>query len=164
MTAFSRLITISFLSSCVLLQGCQSVKKTLGIERDAPDEFAVTPSTQPLDMPPDMFYLPQPDPGAPRPQDVVAAQATKKKFLGDKITKEPLSPGQTALLKKTGAKEGQSKIRREIDAAAHTDTKANPVLKTLGIKESRGDTVDPLEEVKDLQSKGIPSPQPTEAK
>ena len=79
MTQRSLSLSILLLSACTILQGCGSVKRTLGIERDAPDEFAVTPCDQPLDMPPNFFSdLPKPRPGAPRPQEVKGRKEQQK--------------------------------------------------------------------------------------
>lgn len=153
------LVLISLLSSCVLLQGCQNVKKTLGIERDAPDEFAVTPSNQPLDMPPDFFALPSPDPGCPRPQEVREAHAKKEKLLGSPMATEgTLSPGQKALLEKAGAQPGQEHVRKEIDTQSRIErAKGKPVLEHLGIKKTKStEVINPYDEVEELQKKGIP--------
>ena len=57
------------------LAGCDSFKRTVGIERTSPDEFAVE-SRAPLTIPPD-FDLRPPQPGAPRPQEPSAADKAK---------------------------------------------------------------------------------------
>ena len=49
------------------ISGCTDLKKAIGLEKSAPDEFAVE-SRAPLEMPPD-FDLRPPQPGAPRPQE-----------------------------------------------------------------------------------------------
>lgn len=156
MSQFNRLVTLSLLSMCFWLQGCTSVKKTLGIERDPPDEFAVMPCTQPLDMPPDFFVLPEPRPGTPRPQDVKTMEAKRKELFGVQAKPGAVSPGQTVLLEMAGAPNNQADIRTTIDAEDHRDaSKENPILKTLGIKRPRGDIIDPQEEAKELKKKGI---------
>ncbi len=158
MTQLFRLSIISLF--CIILQGCHSVKKTLGIERDAPDEFAVTPSNQPLDMPPDFFTLPTPDPGCPRPQEVREINAKKEKLLGSTPQeKGTLSPGQKALLEKAGVEPGQEDIRRKMDEESHIErAKGKPILEQLGIKNSRPkeETINPYDESLELQKKGIP--------
>lgn len=157
MTQLSRLSIISLF--CIILQGCHSVKKTLGIERDAPDEFAVTPSNQPLEMPPD-FFLPIPDPGCPRPQEVREINAKKEKLLGSTSQeKGVLSPGQKALLEKAGVEPGQENIRRKMDEESHIErAKGKPILEQLGIKKSKPkeEIVNPYDESLELQKKGIP--------
>src|SRR5262252_10291077 len=49
------------------ISGCTDLKKAIGLEKAAPDEFAVE-SRAPLEMPPD-FDLRPPQPGASRPQE-----------------------------------------------------------------------------------------------
>lgn len=154
----SRLITLCFLSAILFLHGCHSVKKTLGIERDPPDEFAVTPSNQPLDMPPDFFTLPEPNPGKPRPQDEREAQARNAKLLGANPTEGSLSPGQKALLEMAGTEEGQDQIRGEIDKESRIEsTKGKPVLQRLGLQKEKavGEVINPYEEALELEQKGI---------
>jgi hypothetical protein len=153
----SHLIATSLLVGCFALQGCGSVKKTLGIDRDAPDEFAVTPSIQPLDMPPDFFVLPQPNPGAPRPQDIAATNARSEQFLGAQQDEEALSPGQEALLEMAGAEENQDKIAAELDKESNIErAKGKPILESLGIKKKKGDVINAHEESIRLQEQGIP--------
>jgi len=162
----SRLITISLLSSCILLQGCQSVKKTFGWERDAPDEFAVNPCMQPLDMPPDFYALPVPQPGAPRPQEVKAMQAKREKILGVKSVEGKASPGQRALLDMAGAEEGQGQVRGKIDEESRIESlNDKPVLEKLGLKKSKpkGDVINPSEEAAKLEEQGLLHTQPTKA-
>ena len=55
------------LMAVLALSACDSAKKQLGIERQAPDEFAVV-KRAPLAMPPD-YTLRPPTPGAQRPQE-----------------------------------------------------------------------------------------------
>jgi hypothetical protein len=58
-----------------LVSGCSDFKKMVGIEKTSPDEFAVE-SRAPLTVPPD-FDLRPPAPGAPRPQEVSAANKAR---------------------------------------------------------------------------------------
>ncbi|MBY0291981.1 MAG: DUF3035 domain-containing protein [Alphaproteobacteria bacterium] len=158
MTQRLHFITITLLSGCFLLYGCQNVKKSLGIDRDPPDEFSVSPSIQPLDMPPDFFALPTPQPGTPRPQDVKEFDAKKEKFLGSKPNNKTASPGQKALLDLAGAQEGQDKVRQEVDAESHIEhAKGKPVLEQLGIRKTKpkGDVLNPYEESLNLENQGI---------
>ncbi|MBI2707768.1 MAG: DUF3035 domain-containing protein [Proteobacteria bacterium] len=164
MTLSTRLVTISLVSSCILLHGCQSVKRTLGMERDAPDEFAVEPCSQPLDMPPDFFVLPVPRPGALPPQEIKAMQIKRDKLIGVGATKGTSSPGQKALLDLVGTEEGQGQVRSQIDEESRIESlNGNPLLKTLGIKQQKGDAVNPVEEAASLQEKGIARSSPVEA-
>ena len=74
----------------LLLCGCDSFKQMVGLERTGPDEFAVE-SRAPLTIPPD-FELRPPKPGAPRPQEVSAAEKARKAI----DTAGPGEPGKQA--------------------------------------------------------------------
>lgn len=154
----SLLIILCILCAC--LQGCYSVKKTLGIEREAPDEFAVTPSHQPLDMPPDFRVLPTPKPGSPRPQDVKEMQEKQKKVFGSPTEEgAPRTPGQKALIEMAGADEVSGDIRREIDEESRIErARGKPVLEALGVRRSKEPIINPSEEAIKLQEQGIPNP------
>jgi hypothetical protein len=58
----------AFIAIGVVLSGCDSFKRAIGMEKTSPDEFAVE-SRAPLTIPPD-FNLRPPQPGANRPQEV----------------------------------------------------------------------------------------------
>ncbi|EKE10047.1 MAG: hypothetical protein ACD_16C00082G0010 [uncultured bacterium] len=162
MTQSFRLPLVALLSGCCLLQACGSVKKTLGIDRDPPDEFAVTPSEQPLDMPPDFFTLPTPDPGAPRPQDVKALEEKRSQVLGVKPQKGSGSEGEKNILQMAGAEKSQKEdkdIRHAVDDESRIEqAKGNTtILQTLGIKKKQpaGEVINPYEETVKLEEEGI---------
>lgn len=159
----SRFTLIALLSGCCLLQACGSVKKNLGIDREPPDEFAVTPTMQPLDMPPDFFILPKPDPGAPRPQDMKALEEKRNQLLGVKPQNHKASEGEKNILQLAGAEPGQKELRKEIDEESRIEEakKGPSVLQSLGIKKKQlpGEVVNPHEEAAELQKKGIPQNQ-----
>lgn len=151
-------IALSLLFACLVLQGCSSVKKTLGIDRDPPNEYAVTPSVQPLEMPPDFSCLPSPMPGLERPQDRAVRETQDKNFLGSSEVKES-SSGQEALLNMCGVQGNQDNIRHEIDTAARIeDKKAKPIVEKLGIKKTKpkGDALNPYDESLELKKQGVP--------
>ncbi len=155
-------IAISLACACLALQGCSSVKKTLGIDRDPPNEYAVTPSAQPLEMPPDFSCLPLPAPGVERPQDRAARQAQDEKFLGSTGNKGTSSPGQKALLMESGAKPNQDDIRLAVDQEARMEVNTDKtVIEKLGIKKPKpkGDAVNPYAEAERLKEEGLaPNP------
>jgi hypothetical protein len=59
-----------------LLSGCTDLKRSIGLEKTSPDEFAVE-SRAPLTMPPD-FELRPPQPGAARPQEKSSGQQARQ--------------------------------------------------------------------------------------
>jgi len=76
--AHRALFAFAFLCSAAALslQGCTGLKRSIGLEKTSPDEFAVE-SRAPLEMPPD-FDLRPPQPGATRPQEKAADQQARK--------------------------------------------------------------------------------------
>jgi hypothetical protein len=73
-----------------LLAGCTGFKQVVGLEAQAPDEFAVE-SRAPLTIPPE-YDLRPPAPGAPRPQEV-SPSATAQQALS---AAGPGKPGDQA--------------------------------------------------------------------
>jgi hypothetical protein len=76
--------------SLILLSSCGDFRRAIGMDRVGPDEFAVE-SRAPLTIPPE-FDLRPPQPGAPRPQDVTAAERARKVI----DTAGPGEPGKQA--------------------------------------------------------------------
>ena len=95
------LLAVTGLGTALLLSGCGSFKRDIGLEPTAPDEFAVE-SRAPLTIPPD-FNLRPPQPGAPRPQEVSASEKARKAIdsagpgePGKQATNALRAPGGTA--------------------------------------------------------------------
>jgi hypothetical protein len=63
-------------SGALLLPGCTDLKRSIGLEKTSPDEFAVE-SRAPLTMPPD-FELRPPQPGVARPQEKSSGQQARQ--------------------------------------------------------------------------------------
>ena len=84
------LLAVACLGAAGLLSGCSDLRRAIGMDRVGPDEFAVE-SRAPLTIPPD-FELRPPQPGAPRPQEVTAAEKARKVI----DTAGPGEPGKQA--------------------------------------------------------------------
>ena len=84
------LLAVACVGVLVLLPGCSDLRMALGMDRVGPDEFAVE-ARAPLTIPPD-FDLRPPQPGAPRPQEVTAAERARKVI----DTAGPGEPGKQA--------------------------------------------------------------------
>ena len=116
-------LPLSLLASGLLLTGCSdSLTRTFGLTRDAPDEFSVT-TRAPLSLPPE-YSLRPPRPGAPRPQEqsdreqaelTLAPQAALNNAAPVGVT-----PGQEALLQEAGPP-APANIRRTIDQDQQLD-------------------------------------------
>ncbi len=102
------------------LAGCgPDTARTLGLTRDAPDEFQVT-TRAPLSMPPDMSSLPAPRPGASRPQERTARDQAEATLVPSLLLDNPrarpsqASGGEAALIAQAGRAPGGD-IRRRVD-------------------------------------------------
>ena len=114
---------MTLLAGGMLLNGCSdSLTRTFGLTRDAPDEFSVT-TRAPLSLPPE-YSLRPPRPGAPRPQEqsdreqaelALAPQAALANNSAPSVT-----PGQEALLQAAGPA-APANIRRTIDQDQQLD-------------------------------------------
>ena len=90
--------------------------RTLGLTRDAPDEFQVT-TRAPLSMPPSLGSLPAPRPGMARPQEVSARQQAESTLVPGSATSAARgrqSSGEQALLGATG-RNAPADIRNRVD-------------------------------------------------
>src|ERR1700722_3026369 len=108
-------------ASLLLLGGCSgdTLSRTFGLSRDAPDEYTVT-TRAPLSMPPD-YNLRPPRPGAPRPQEQSERQQAQEALVPQTALDAPASggtsAGQAALVQEAGPA-APSNIRREVDQDA----------------------------------------------
>ncbi len=107
----------------LLLGGCSgdSLSRTFGLTRDAPDEYTVT-TRAPLSMPPD-YNLRPPRPGAARPQEQSQREQAAEALVPQLALGTPqggVSPGQEALLEQTGPS-APADIRTRVDREANRE-------------------------------------------
>ena len=157
-----------------------STKRALGLQRNAPDEFAVVPRA-PLSQPPD-FKLRPPRPGA---EDLTTLstreQARQAVFRKDDDTRkargnvrlaaraaprdgmQQATAGESAFLSRAGALETDPLIRAQIDRETSVlkDDNQNFIRELLGLKQDAVDDVlDAAEESRRLrenQALGVPA-------
>ena len=165
-TGFKSLISLSVLVlGAGLLTGCDSARKAVGLEKDAPDEFSVY-SRAPLSLPPD-YGLQPPVPGAPRPViDDTRAQA--KSVLtntpapaptaapaGGNVQIAGATPGVQALLRAAGADQADPGIRSlvntETRALSIDNKKITDAIMFWSKANEFGTAVDPAKEAKRIQ-------------
>lgn len=152
--------------AAMTLAACgDSTKRALGLQRSAPDEFAVAPRA-PLSQPPD-YKLRPPRPGAEDLTTVSAReQARQAVFRGDddertvRGTTGPAAQpaprtdvvrstaGESAFLSRAGALETDPLVRSQIDRESSilAEENQNFVRKLLGLKQ------DPIDEEVDAES------------
>jgi hypothetical protein len=82
--AFSRRAALPGLLALALglsLSACQAARDSLGLTKRPPDEFNVV-TRAPLEMPPSLDVLPQPQPGMQRPQELRPQETAMLVLLG----------------------------------------------------------------------------------
>lgn len=107
---------LAFLVIAGSVSGCGNIKNSLGLEKDAPDEFAVI-TRAPLEVPP-RLVLPTPVPGMPRPQEQAALEQAQDAVFGDNVNRDRAqtkSALENALLTKTGADKTSPSIRSTVN-------------------------------------------------
>lgn len=163
------------ISAVFLLASCgSSTKRAFGLERMSPDEFSVI-KRAPLSQPPD-YKLRPPRPGAERPG--VASpreQARRVVFLGkdDRNKKsntlninKGTTKGESAFLKRAGARKVEPNIRNKVDQESSVLVDANQtfVEKLLGFAKDNAEIVDAEAETKRLQQNKKLGQKPTKGK
>lgn len=106
--------------------GCTNgMRKALGVEKVAPDEFKVV-TQAPLVIPPD-FNLRPPEPGEARAQDMAPSSAARSALLGPEFT-TPMSAGERALVVQAAEASGgvERDIRTQVDLEGADLSKKSP--------------------------------------
>jgi len=106
--------------AALALTGCSDVRRSIGLDRQSPDEFSVV-SRAPLTLPPSMqANLPKPRPGAARPQDSTPTQVAAGAVFGgsSRGASAPVgkSAGESSLVAQASARDGiDPNIRNKVD-------------------------------------------------
>lgn len=161
------LITIALASMGLVLSACEGgeVRETLGITRDAPDEFVVV-SRPPLSVPPE-FDLKPPQPGAISPQESTrtrarsamlgsaAASGTKADTAVEGVSVSDAATSSDAVFfKKLKIDDADPEIRQVlgVDSTKKPDTsKAKSLLEKLTTKQGEQPTVDAKKEAQRIR-------------
>ncbi|MFL1463066.1 DUF3035 domain-containing protein [Roseococcus sp. DSY-14] len=138
----------------LLLAACgPDTSRTLGLTRDAPDEFQVT-TRAPLSMPPALGELPRPRPGATRPQEMTASQQAQAILAPGASGARAPGTGERALLGSAG-RGASPDIRNRVDEESLRleRTDRNVVDRVLFWREqpAPGIPVDPAREAQRLR-------------
>lgn len=149
------------------LAGCSDARRAIGLDRNAPDEFAVV-SRAPLTLPPDMRLTP-PRPGALRPQESTPAQLAASSVFGGasrggtpgKAAQAQVSQGEAALLSKAGPADPgiRSRVDEETTALIVADRRWIDRLLFWQKQEQPYEIVDPKKEsqrLREAQAQGKP--------
>lgn len=106
-------ISLLCLLLALTLAACDNAKRSLGLERQLPDEFRVV-SRAPLTVPPD-FTLQPPTPGTKAAQNSPVKMAESALLGAAQLSAASLSPVENALLSQTGGDKAGPSIRATID-------------------------------------------------
>lgn len=161
------LIAVLVATTSLSLSACsQGVKKTLGMQRNMPDEFAVV-ERAPLTLPPN-YDLAPPQPGAARPQESAPVNTARGLILRSEPSAPKaiagLSGAENALLNKAGTSTADQNIRQELRASDDMNTDPNrPVIEKLGLRgtSEEGKALNATQEAARLKQQNIKSPQPS---
>ena len=140
--------------------GCENARKSFGLARSAPDEFAVV-TRAPLKVPPD-YRLRPPAPGAPRPQEKTVTASARASLVGlaqggsnSPVASGGVSAGEAALLSKAGASRTDPSIRAKVNRESAVLAQSGDGLFSRILfwqeKEIPGVIVDPAKERKRIQ-------------
>ena len=155
------------LAAVAALSGCQSMKRSLGLQRTVPDEFAVA-APAPLAVPPD-FNLRPPAPGEDRPQQLSPADQARAALVGrarlQAYQTRGLSRGEASLLSHAGADSITPNIRTTLEKevsvfAAEQKSFTDRLL--FWRDDAGGLAVDPVMEMKRLQQNAATGKKPNE--
>jgi len=154
--------------SVVMLSACGNVKEKLGLNKSAPDEFAVV-SRAPLSVPPDSTLRPPREGSASAPDRVSTPEKARQNVFGidgrnTQTRSYGGSMGEQALLRRAGADRANSSIRAQVDEETAAIVEADDtIVKSLMFwKEDKvpAEVVNANEENKRLQRRqalGLPS-------
>lgn len=142
------------------ITGCSQTKKSLGLERERPDEFTVL-DHPPLSMPPGIgLKPPQTGTSSPHPHNthLEAKELLIKQSHG--VQPQGASLAEQALLQGAKVEESPSNIRQIVNQEAKVSKPGEQAIKKIIFWEGKpvGDVIDPHDEYKKLHNKEAPGP------
>ena len=108
-------------SAALLMTGCTSTSRALGLEKSAPNEFNIL-TKAPLIVPPE-YNLRPPAVGASSAENNYTQKTAREARIGDIDDAKP-SNGEIALMAKAGVNRANPEIRLEIDGANSVERKS----------------------------------------
>ena len=159
---FVRIACVVF--AALAMAACDSARNVIGLDKQAPDEFAVV-TRAPLSMPPD-YGLRPPTPGAERPQERTVRNEARDILLRNSrinpedalrsaVTSGRFSQGEAAFLARAGALNADPAIRQTVnrESAAIVEASVSTLDKVLFWRkvDEPGTIVDPEKEARRLR-------------
>ncbi|WP_298913493.1 DUF3035 domain-containing protein [uncultured Algimonas sp.] len=116
------------LAAGLMLSGCASASRTLGLTKEAPNEFNIL-TNAPLIVPPE-YNLRPPAPGASSLDDNYSQASAREALIGDIDAAEP-SQGEIMLLTRAGAARADQEIRLKIDGQNSVERKSDSLTNRI---------------------------------
>ena len=107
-------------TAALIVTGCTSTSRALGLEKSAPNEFNIL-TKAPLIVPPE-YNLRPPAVGASSAENNYTQRTAREALLGDIDDADP-SRGEIALMAKAGVNRANPEVRLEIDGANSVERK-----------------------------------------
>lgn len=107
--------------AALIVTGCTSTSRALGLEKSAPNEFNIL-TKAPLIVPPE-YNLRPPAIGASSAENNYTQKSAREALLGDIDATEP-SNGEIALMARAGVNRANQEIRLEIDGVNSVERKS----------------------------------------
>ncbi len=150
-----RVISVLLLS-LLIVTACSNPRASLGLRKNAPDEFKVVKNA-PLEIPTNLTSLPPPRPGAPRPQETAIPKQAQQALLGveDSTSRSEISQTEALLLHKAGTDQANQNIRTVLanpdDASKEQTQSVAKRLLGIGDNDEEANVLNAKEEAARLQ-------------
>lgn len=112
----------SFAAACLILSGCASAGRTLGLTKEAPNEFNIL-TNAPLIVPPE-YNLRPPEVGASSVYNNYSQEAAREAMIGSVDPAEP-TRGEVVLMTRAGVNRADQEIRLKIDGQNSVERKSD---------------------------------------
>lgn len=134
------------------LSACSNAKRSLGLERTAPDEFRVI-SRAPLTVPPDFTLRPPGQAAEAAAIDTTPRDKARDSLLGAKTPVEATTPAEAELLTQAGATKADPNIKAVIDKETAQLVSNKTLLENITSRKTNPTAVivDPVKEKERLE-------------
>lgn len=108
--------------AALVLSGCSSASRTLGLTKDAPNEFNIL-TNAPLIVPPE-YNLRPPEVGASSAYNNYSQESAREALIGEIDATEP-TRGEVVLMTRAGVNRADQEIRLKIDGQNSVERKSD---------------------------------------
>ncbi|MEL6688534.1 MAG: DUF3035 domain-containing protein [Pseudomonadota bacterium] len=119
---------LAIAGSALILTGCTTASRTLGLTKEAPNEFNIL-TNAPLIVPPE-YNLRPPSPGESSLDDNYSERAAREALIGNVDSAEP-TEGEILLMTRAGAGRADREIRMKIDGQNSVERKSDALTNRI---------------------------------